>query len=110
MTNEWIKDLKAGDKVYIKDENVLTLTTVKKVTPKGSIRTGAGYLFKNGECRVGSWTHTCLRQWTQEFEDKLKAKAHLNHMQYTINAVDMRTVNKDKVQAVYDILFTGDDK
>lgn len=115
MTDQWIKDLKAGDKVYIKGgsalySNALTITTVIKVTPKGHIRTKHGYLFRNGTYRVDSYNFMQLVQWTAGIEEALAADAHLKHMQYTINAVDMRNVDNDKVQAVYDILFTCDDK
>ena len=108
MNTDWIKDLEVGDKVYIKQREFetaqLDLTTVKKITPKGHIRTNDNSLFRDGERRVDSWTHWYLVQWTQELKDKLKAEAHYKHMCYSINAIDARTLTPEKVQKIYDII------
>ena len=108
MNTDWIKDLEAGDKVYIDrgrfGTTELDLTTVKKITPKGHVRTDADTLFRDGNYRIDSWTHWILVQWTQELEDKLKAEAHYKHMCYSINAIDARTLTPVKVQKIYDII------
>jgi len=106
--NGWIEELKEGDKVYTRGGSFqtdnLTLTTVKKITPKGYIRTKNDRLYRGGHCRVDSWTHYDLVQYTPELETKLKVEAHYNHMCYSINAQDMRGKPIDKVQRIYDIL------
>lgn len=110
MGTEWIKNLKVDDKVYIDtgrfDSNNLDLTTVKKITPKGHVRTNDNNdsLFRNGAYRIDSWTHWYLVQWTQELEDKLKAEAQFNHLAHYINAVDARTLTPEQVQKIYDII------
>ena len=110
MSDEWIKNLAAGDKVYIDSSRfgstVLDLTTVKKITPKGYVRTNDNNdsLFRNGWYRVDSWGSWHLVQWTQDLEDKLKAKAHFNQLAHSINAVDARTLTPDQVQKIYDII------
>ena len=109
MSDEWIKELKVGDKVYAKSSGLgstirYSLTTVKKITPKGHVRTEEGSLFRNGTCKTGEWSWIDLTQWTQELEDKLKAKAHFNQLAHSINAVDARTLTPDQVQKIFDII------
>ena len=110
MNDEWIKELKAGDKVYIDSSRfgstALDLTTVKKITPKGYVRTNDNNdsLFRNGWYQIDSCSRWHLVQWTQEIEDKLKAKAHFNQLAHSINAVDARTLTPDQVQKIYDII------
>jgi len=111
MGNEWLNNLKRGDKVYVEDTNYgstkLTLTTIIKITQKGSIKVESGRLFKNGRCRFDPWHSVTLIQHTPELEAKIKAEAHYNHMCYSINAQDMRGKPLDQVQRIYDILKEG---
>ena len=109
MSDEWINKLKAGDKVYVKSSGLGSttrhnLTTVKKITPKGYVRTEDGSLFRNGTCKTSEWSWVDLAQWTQEIEDKLKAKAHFNQLAHSINAVDARTLTLEQVQKIFDII------
>lgn len=107
--DEWIKELKPGDKVYVKtggilNKDVLILTTVKRITPVRNVKTERGSLFRNGRHRIDSWNTEYLRQWTQELEDKLKARAHFNQLAHSINANDARTLTPEQVQKIYDII------
>lgn len=114
MSDEWIKKLKAGDKVYIDSSKFgstqLSLTTVKKITPKGYVRTNDNNdsLFRNGWYLIDSRTRWYLVQWTQELEDKLKAEAHFNQLAHSINAIDARTLTPEQVQKIFDIIKTGE--
>jgi len=113
MTDEWITNLKAGDKVYIKTGGVglakdtLYLTTVKRVTPVGNIKTERGSLFRNGRHKIDAWSSEYLREWTQELEDKLKAEAHFNQLAHSINAIDARTLTPEQAQKIFDIIKAG---
>jgi len=106
MNDEWIKKLKTGDKVYVKSSGLGSMerTTVKKITPKGYVRTESDYLFRNGMCKTGDWSWVDLVQWTQELEDELKAEAHFNQLAHSINTVDARTLTPEQVQKIYDII------
>ena len=108
MSDEWRTKLKAGDKVYTKTSGVgrdiLNLTTVIRVTPAGNIKTEDGSLFRNGVHKKDKWNYEFLKEWTQELEDKLKAKAHFNQLAHSINAVDARTLTPEQVQKIYDII------
>lgn len=100
--NNWIKKLKKGDKIYICSDkflsNIITLTTVKKVTAKGYIRVENGDLYYNGNCKIDTWTQYFLKQYNPEIE------AHYNHMCCSINFQDMLSKPYDKVKRIFDIL------
>lgn len=108
MNDEWIKDLKVGDKVYVRGGSFggeqHTLTKVIKITPAGKIKIEGGNLFKDGLHKCDSWHWDVLEQYTSELEAKLKTEAHYNHMCYSINAQDMRGMPLNQVQRIYDIL------
>ena len=107
MTDEWIKELKAGDKVYVRhgmNRDNLCRTTVKRITPKGHVRTEDDNLFRDGFRRIDPWNSETLVEWTQKIEDKLKAKAHFNQLAHSINAIDARTLTPDQVQKIFDII------
>ena len=98
MSDEWIKDLKTGDKVYVRSgmrRDNLHRTTVKRITPKGHVRTENDTLFRDGSRRIDSWNSETLVEWTQEIEDKLKAEAHFNQLAHSINAIDARTLTPE---------------
>lgn len=114
MSNtDWLKDLKEGYKVFVDCSRYggtnLNLTTVKKITPKGHIRTQNGKLFKNGSHRIDSYNDDTLKQWTQEREDNLRAKAYFNKLAHAINAVDARTLTPEQVQKIYDIIKANEE-
>lgn len=107
MSDEWRTKLKAGDKVYVRRgmmDDDLRRTTVKRITPKGHVRTEDDNLFRDGYRRIDAWNREFLVQWTQELEDNLKAEAHFNQLAYSINAIDARTLTPEQVQKIYDII------
>ena len=107
MNDEWIQNLNAGDKVYVQRgmmRDALFCTTVKRITPKGHVRTENDSLYRDGYLRIDSYNSERLVEWTQELEDKLKAKAHFNQLAHAINAIDARTLTSKQVQKIYDII------
>ena len=106
--DEWIKDLKEGDKIYTYGGgfggNHYTLRTVKKITPKGHVRLDDDDLYKNGYHRTDSWHGYYLKQYTIELEKKLAHAARINHIQYSINDMDMRKISTDKLLRIWEIL------
>ena len=81
-----------------------TLSTVIKITPKGSIKIDDGNLFKNGCHNYSAWNYDYLEPYTPELEAKLKSERHYNHMCSKITGIESRKLSKDKVQRIYDIL------
>ena len=57
---EWLKELKAGDKVFVKrgsDFGGMRVQTVKRITPAGQIRLENDMMFKSdGVHNTGSWS------------------------------------------------------
>ena len=106
---EWLSKLKEGDRVYIKHSAFgtarLNLTTVKKVTPKGHIRTENDQLFKNGTRKTGAWSWVDLVEWTVELEKELFENERLQAMVAKIKSFDMRNIKPEKVKEIYGILF-----
>jgi hypothetical protein len=77
MREDWIKDLKVGDKVVVESNNYgKAITSVEKITPKGFIKTKNGHQFNpDGSQRGGSsWTYSFLSQLTDEVLLKFKKK------------------------------------
>lgn len=66
--NDWIKELKEGDKVVISNRHGKSITTVAKITPKGFIKTEKGFQFnQDGSQRGGdTWNSFYLRQLTED--------------------------------------------
>lgn len=82
LTNqEWLKSLKEGDQVAYDNSRLGTkryvITTVKKITPKGMIRTDDGYLFNSdGYYRSSDFWEAGLHlePVTEEILDSIKRK------------------------------------
>ncbi len=109
MTNtDWIKDLKVGDKIAFKRKkfgrSYVSITTVKKITPKGYIRTNNDILFRDGNCKIDSWDSWTLMQWTPELEDILKAKAKTKLQIQFIKEAKLTKLTPDQIQRVYNII------
>ena len=111
--NEWLNDLKVGDKIYVCGFRFgvekYILSKIIKITPKGTVKIKDGSLFKNGSHKTDSWHWDHFEQYTPELEAKIKAEAHYNHMCYSINAQDMRGKPLEQVQKIYDILNENDE-
>lgn len=75
--NNWIQELKVGDKVVVETNNYgKVITTVTKITPKGYINTESGKQFNpNGSQRGGgNWSYSSLTQLTSEVLLEFKKK------------------------------------
>ena len=108
--NDWIKELKRGDKVYTYISQYGTerynLTKVKKVTPKGFIRVENDDLFRDGVRRTDDWTRYQLKKWTPELETKLNNKKILENRMYKLKNVDWSNVEISKINRIYEMLYT----
>jgi hypothetical protein len=108
MTKEWTKALKVGDKVAITIHNVTgqrtEITTVKKITPTGMIRTTNDNLFKGGYCKFGVWSHAELIECTPELEERLRKEKHFRLMVSEIDNTYFAKLSYEKVERLYDII------
>ena len=90
---DWIKDLKAGDKVYVHSSNYMDLQTVKTITPKGFIRTSGGGLYDlyGFQKSHDAWSRSNLVQWTPEIEIELRKNSYRLHTLKRMREVKMIT-------------------
>lgn len=78
--NEWIKELKIGDKIAIDksnpwNRNVYKRVSVVKITPTGRIKTSDGSQFYADGREIGGNSYRCqLRQLTPELLELIERK------------------------------------
>lgn len=67
--SEWLKNLKAGDKVFVRSNSGKSLETVQRVTPKGRIVVN-NVLYTNGKNCSNMWSILSLEEATEEKVNK----------------------------------------
>ena len=87
---EWLKELKAGDKVFVRrgfDDSDVDVQIVKRITPKGAVRIDNDILFKNGVCREGVWMpDKYLVKYSEEKMDEIRVvRARRGHVRRVWN-------------------------
>ena len=76
MSNEWIKNLKVGDKVIITTQfKEPRIAEVEKITPKGFVKVDGMLFNENGSQRTSSWYTSRITECTEEREEALRQKA-----------------------------------
>ena len=71
MTQDWLKNLKAGDKVFIDGRTGKTLTIVQKITPTGRV-VANNIQFINGVNHSDKWNVIVLEEATEEEKEKIR--------------------------------------
>ena len=104
----WIKELKEGDKVYTHVSRTMgssyTLTTVKKITPKGHVRVANGDLYKGGTYSSESWTYYKLVKYTPALEKNIADTKKYNTRKMRLRETNWHDVSIEKVNKIYKIL------
>ena len=105
---EWIKELKAGDKVFVRrgfDDSDMNVHIVKRITPKGAVRLNNDELFKNGVCSKGVWqANNYLIKHSEEKMDEIRmVRTRRTHL-YKIENVRWGYVKPEVVDVVYVML------
>lgn len=103
---EWIKELKHGDKVFVRrgfDDSDMDVHEVKRITPKGAVRLNNDELFKNGYCHKGVWqVDNYLVQFSEEKMDEIRVvRTRRTHVRKLEN-VRWGYLKPEVVDAVYD--------
>ena len=97
-----------GDKVYTHVNRAVgssyTLTTVKKITPKGHVRIANGDLYKGGSYSSGSWNFYKLVQYTPELEQDIADTKKYNTLKMRLRETNWHEVSIEKVNKIYEIL------
>ena len=76
MSNEWIKNLKVGDKVILTAQfKEPRIAEVEEITPKGFVKVYGMLFNKNGSQRTSSWYTSHITECTEEREEELRQRA-----------------------------------
>lgn len=100
--NEWIKELKVGDKVAITSRNGRSITTIAKITPTGIIKTEKGSQFNpDGFQRGGDgWGAYSLQQLT----DEVKLEFKKNGLVRKCKEVDFSKLTIEQLEQILNII------
>jgi hypothetical protein len=117
MSEEWLQNLKAGDKVIVQYHDASgpeVVQTVKRITPTGKIVVGSFSLTtfnSNGRHRIGKWYSDRLHQYTPEREEEIVTKNYSILLRRKfINGVNWHSIPLEKLKQVNAILFPETDK
>lgn len=88
MANDWLKNLKAGDKVFIDGRSGKRLTTVQRITPTGRVVVD-NIQFINGINRSNQWYILTLEEATDEAVIKYKAIQFIRAVKSAMNNTKM---------------------
>lgn len=103
----WLKDLKAGDKVIVSSRWHRTIQTVDKVTPTGRINIGATVYDNTGRERGSqSWSYGKLEQATPEAIEKIRRDKIIKEALNT--AREVKTLTYEQAVAILNILTAAD--
>ena len=88
MANNWLKNLKAGDKVFIDGRSGKRLTTVQRITPTGRVVVD-NIQFIGGINRSNQWAILMLEEATDETVIKYKAIQFIRAVKSAMNNTKM---------------------
>ena len=100
MTQDWLKNLKADDYVFISSRRRKRLTRVQKITPTGRVVVD-NIQFINGANRSNKWT---LEEATTESVEKYKAIQFIRAVKLAMNNTKM---TYKQAQEINEILNLG---
>lgn len=104
--NEWLKDLKVGDEVFVITSRYGTIATtlvkIDKITPTGQIVIGTSR-FKNGELMGSSYlSRTYLEEATK---DKIEEYNKIVYEQKVVkNLHELKSITYQQAKAIAEIL------
>lgn len=107
--DEWLKNLKAGDKVIVSCGGYgfnMKLHTIDRITPTGQMII-SGYRYKNGE-RVGSYgrwdRRPYLTEATQKNIDKIIKNDTINGTRFMYNELKLDKLSIEQLNKIKEIL------
>jgi len=97
----WLTSLKVGDKVTYRTKwHGDNITTIKRITPTGQIKTEDGRTFRDGYCKIDSWEGVFLRPLTQEIKERILLR---ETYQRVVNT-NWKKVSPEKLKQIVAIL------
>ena len=110
--NDFLKDLKPGDKVIVRRVYGARVDTIEHITPTGQIKVkGDTYRFKNGErMGRGMWDKIVyLEPWSEAAEQKIKEEQRRAHMADYLNTLKFDFFSYTKLTKIMEIVEAKDD-
>lgn len=77
--NNWVKELKVGDKVFVSSRSGTTLQTVQRITPTGRVVVN-NIQFIDGTNRSNIWDIIVLEEATQEKIKEYKSRRFIRRV------------------------------
>lgn len=108
MNNDWIKNLKAGDKVIVCRGDISrheTIETVDKVTPTGRIKVGCRYYNRCGFAR-GDYSFR-LREATSEVLEAIRQKEVIRKAVSRALAMRTDSITYEQAAKLLEVLNDG---
>lgn len=101
MFADWLKSLGVGDEVcYHSQWHGDIITKVAKITPTGQVKTENGKTFKNGTCKVDSWTFFSLKPVTKEVLEGIEKRTLASFL----DNIKWGTVQLEKMREIKQII------
>lgn len=103
MTQDWLKNLKAGDKVFVVGF-ASDLAIVQRITPTGRVVVN-NMQFINGVNRSNTWRPLYLQEATDEAVEKYKTIQFIRAVKLAMN--NTKTITYAQAQEINKILNLG---
>jgi hypothetical protein len=116
MVKEWIKQLKAGDKViYYPAYGLPSIKTVTAITKTGFIKIHNALFKDDGFVRGGdAWNRACIGEYTEEIgkrvEEAVKKKNLLDLFRASMNSSKFEMLSVEQLEQINDIIDNGQER
>ena len=102
--NDWLEKLKVGDKVFVRGNSGVRLTTVQRITPTGRIVVN-NTQFIGGVNRYNMWDIMTLEEATEEKIQQYNKRVFI-HMVYAALKIN-KTMSYEQAKQINELLNLG---
>lgn len=102
MTQDWLKNLKAGDYVFINGRSGKKLTIVQRITPTGRVVVN-NIQFVGGVNRSCGWDIIVLEEATKEAVEKYKAIQFIRAVKLAMNNTKMTYSQAQEINKILNL-------
>ena len=102
MTQDWLKNLKAGDKVFIDGRTGKTLTIVQKITPTGRV-VANNIQFINGANHSDKWNVIVLEEATEEAVRNYKAMKFTRAVKFAMGSAKITYAQAKEINEILNL-------
>ena len=110
--NEWIKELKAGDLVFVTNRHGTSLRQVEKITPKGFVKVGNSLFNPETGVERGTdpWCVTHIKQATAEAVESFKRNALISSTLKVMQGLRRSDITYEQAVEIRKILHINGEK